>query len=96
MIAAPHWDSAARELWWAGRCVKQFHNDAALQRALLDALEAAGWPSRIENPLPGGQGVNRKKRLQSTVKNLNRGLAEGTIRFHMDGTAEAVRWEIDA
>jgi hypothetical protein len=62
---------------------------------VVGRLSGGRWPLRIENPLPSGSGQDRKTRLQNTVKNLNRGLRDGGIRFSMDGTGEAVRWSVD-
>ena len=88
----PRWDGDARELWWNGAVCKTFRHDAAHQRAVLDAFQGRRWRRRIDNPWLQGDASNRKKRLQQTVKNLNRGLGGQRIRFEMDGTGEGVRW----
>jgi hypothetical protein len=50
--AVPHWDAAARELWWRKRLVKRFLRDGANQRLLLAAFQAQGWAARIDDPFP--------------------------------------------
>ena len=89
--ARPSWRAALGELWWGGVCVKQLRHEAANQRGVLAAFEAAGWPSRLPDPLPPEPGVNAKTRLRETVKSLNCG--QRRVRFRMDGTGLALRWE---
>ncbi len=91
----PHWNARDGELWWLGHCIKMFKKGAEAQRALLDVFEASGWPRTIKDPLSLGYAKNRKVRLHNTVQNLNRGLAEHSIRYRMDGTSKGVRWEVD-
>ncbi len=90
--ARPCWDTAARELLWLGRLVKRFRNDAANQECILTAFEELAWPARIDDPLPGEPGLNRKERLRQTVKSLNRGQKLRVLRFHADGTGTGLRW----
>jgi hypothetical protein len=73
----PRWVAEDGELWCQGECLKRFRNDAAGQRRLLDAFEEAGWPRRIENPLPRDRKRNRKRWLHDTIGDLNRGWREG-------------------
>jgi len=87
----PSWRAALGELWWGGVCVKQFHHEAGNQRRVLEAFEEAGWPPRLPDPLPPEPGVNAKTRLRETVKSLNCG--QRRVRFRMDGTGLALRWE---
>ncbi len=87
----PSWRAALGELWRSGACVKQLRHEAANQRGVLAAFEEAGWPSRLADPLPPEPGVNPKTRLRETVRSLNRG--QRCIRFRMDGTGLALRWQ---
>jgi hypothetical protein len=89
----PRWEAPARELSWKGRVIKQLRHIAGNQSALLEAFEAAGWPRRIENPLPHLAKRNAKKCRKETIKSLNLGLAAGTIRFRADGTGGGICWE---
>ncbi len=93
----PVWDADNRQLWFKGKVVKQFRQPAPNQTRLLDVFEEQGWASqRIDDPLPLARGEHdhdAKKRLHNTLKNLNRGLPPGTIRFRGDGTGQAVIWE---
>ena len=92
---APCWDGAARRLWLGARLLRAFRQPAPHQTALLAVFQARGWVARrIDDPLPGepgdGPGEAQHRRYE-TVKNLNRGLPPGTIRFRVDGVD--VWWE---
>lgn len=95
----PHWDSQSRRLWLGGLLVKEFRQLAPNQTCLLDVFQEQGWATaHIDDPLPSLPGETEesaKQRLQETIKNLNRGLLPGTIRFRGDGTGQGVRWEYD-
>jgi len=93
MAEWPLWKESDRELWWHGTLLKQFRHDAAYQRCVLAAFQAAGWPSRIDDPLPRRRDCNRKQHLRETIKSLNRGLHRRALRFRSDGAASGVRWE---
>ena len=85
MAERPIWNSPAGTLWFQGRLVKRFRNDAALQRCVLDALQATAWTGCPDNPLPACNGINRKRQLKHTIKDLNRGQHPRCIRFRGDG-----------
>ncbi len=50
-LRKPKWDGQARQLGWGGAVIKTYRPDAANQRAVLEALQDAGWPPRIDDPL---------------------------------------------
>lgn len=89
----PVWDAAERTLVWEGRVVKRLRREAAGQVAVLAAFEARGWPGRIDDPLPADEEFEPSQRLRDTVRNLNRSLVKGTIRFRTDGQGLGVCWE---
>jgi hypothetical protein len=95
--SVPFWDAERRQLWLGNKLIREFRQAARNQVALLDALHKCGWVvRRIDNPLsndPAESPKERNQRLQDTVKNLNRGLVKGTIRFHMDCDGLGVRWD---
>jgi hypothetical protein len=92
---APRYDASRRALSWCDVVVKRLKRDAPSQEAVLEAFEAVGWPQRIDDPLEEVYGLDAKERLRETVKSLNRGLTQGTIRFHADGTGSGMCWERD-
>jgi hypothetical protein len=55
---------------------------------ILDSFEELGWPERVDDPLPGGSGIDRVERLYEAVKSLNDRLK--LIRFSKVG--ECVGW----
>jgi hypothetical protein len=95
----PRWEAEARRLWLGNRLLKVFRQPAPHQAQLLSAFQDHSWTqSHVDDPLPLGSGEtpdDAKRRLHETVRNLNRGLPPGTIRFRGDGTGEGVTWEYD-
>jgi hypothetical protein len=96
-LSVPYWDAATRRLWLGARVLKEFRQPAPNQTAILGAFQEDGWAAgHIDDPLPPAHGEGPeevKRRLQETVKNLNRGLPPDSIRFRGDGSGEGVRWE---
>ncbi len=95
----PRWDLKGRQLWLSTRLLKTFRQPAPNQTTILDVFQEDEWAkSHIDDPLSRSVGedeADARRRLHETIKNLNRGLPPGTIRFHGDGTGEGVRWEYD-
>jgi hypothetical protein len=95
----PWWDREQRRLWLGHLLLKEFRQPAPNQTALLEVFQEQGWfGTHIDDPLrphAGEEEADVKRRLHETVKNLNRGLPPGTIRFCGDGTGEGVVWEYD-
>jgi hypothetical protein len=99
LAGQPHWDAEDRRLWLGGRLLKTYRQPAQRQVTILGAFEEGGWASgHIDDPLapePGEGEEEARWRLHRTIQNMNRGLPEGTIRFHGDGTGEGIRWGFD-
>lgn len=95
----PSWDAAGRRLWLGEQLIKEFRQPAPNQTTLLDVFQEQGWArAHIDDPLPLTQGEDEqdaRRRLHETIKNLNRGLLLGTLRFRGDGTGQGVIWEYD-
>ena len=93
----PRWDPKARQLWLSTRLLKTFRQPAPNQTKILDVFHEDQWAkNHIDDPLPRAPGeseADARRRLHETIKNLNRGLPAGTIRFRGDGTGEGIRWE---
>ncbi len=90
---APKWDRDRQELRVGTVVVKRFRVPAASQEAILSAFEEEAWPSRIDDPLPPRSDQSPKRRLQETIKSLNRNQKQPLIRFLGDGSARGVLWE---
>jgi len=92
----PHWDAVRRQLWLGPQLLKEFRQPAPAQVAVLAAFEARGWAAgHAPDPIPREPGETAdevRHRLHDTVKNLNRGLPAGTIRFRADG-GTGLWWE---
>jgi len=85
----PVWDPKSGELRWRGqviRCVRVMAIPSSIQR-ILDAFQAAGWASRIDDPVTEGQHAHQ---LRQIVFSLNEGL--DTIRFHVQEAGRALTW----
>jgi hypothetical protein len=95
--ALPFWDAGNRRFWWGEQLLKVFRQPAPNQTMILDVFQEQGWEiTHADDPLPRAANEDdeeAKRRLHDTIKNLNRGLPPGTIRFRGDGTGQAVIWE---
>lgn len=100
----PEWDG--KSLRVGGECIKRYMNAAPDQKGVLDAFQAAGWPSELPDPLDlrqierackeGGYSssaeiVGRRDQRRQTVSELNK--AQDRIRFRCSGDGFAVEWE---
>jgi hypothetical protein len=100
----PKW--GGKRLWVRGECIKRYRNAAPDQKTVLDAFEAADWPSELPDPLDlrqierackeGGypssaEMVGRRDQRRQTVAELNK--AQDHIRFRCSGDGFAVEWE---
>jgi hypothetical protein len=90
----PKWDRDRQELRLGAKIVKQFKVPAVNQEAILAAFEEESWPPRIDDPLPPHGELSPKRRLQETIKSLNRNQKRVLLRFLGDGSGQGVRWEI--
>lgn len=94
-IERPSWKPDSGELWWQGRVIRRFRHDAANQRMVLDAFEAAAWPRRLPNPFQLRKMPNAKKRLHWTIADFNACLDDSVpLRFRGDGR-NGICWEIN-
>jgi hypothetical protein len=91
--ATPRWNSEVRELLVGNTLVKCFRYAAINQETVLSAFEEEGWPSRIDDPLPPEPEQDPKRRLNDTIKCLNRKQANRLLHFRGDGTGQRVVWE---
>jgi hypothetical protein len=89
----PTWDRVRQELRVGSIIVKRYRVPASSQEAILAAFEEESWPPRIDDPLPPRSDQSPKRRLQETIKSLNRNQKNQLIRFLGDGTAQGVLWE---
>jgi hypothetical protein len=92
----PVWDRVRQELRLGGGVVKRFQQPAPNQEKVLDAFQEEGWPPRIDDPLPPQLGQDPKRRLHSTISNLNRGQAGIRVLFGGGGDGQSVRWRLQA
>jgi hypothetical protein len=84
---------------WDGRffrlrqlVLKEFRRYPTDQGPLLDALETADWPRRLDNPLEPRGRRDSAKRLRDTVRQLNSGQQPWLIRFSTESQGKGVRW----
>jgi hypothetical protein len=90
----PHWDRDQQELRLGSIIIKKFRVPAASQEMVLAAFEEEHWPPRIDDPLPPHRNVSQKRRLQETIRSLNRNQKHPLIRFLGDGNAKGVLWTL--
>jgi hypothetical protein len=93
MPVNPRWDCQRQELLVGSIVVKRFRVPAASQETILAAFEEESWPPRIDDPLPPRSDQSPKRRLQETIKSLNRNQKQPILHFLGDGSGEGVLWE---
>jgi hypothetical protein len=91
---APGWDSRRRELRLGTVVLKHFRQKAESQELIMSSFQEQRWAFRIDDPLPPKEEMDRRRRLQMTIANLNRALKH--IRFGGDGTGDGVCWRFVA
>ncbi len=90
----PCWDAQRRELRVGRVVVKRYRQPAPNQELVLRAFEEDGWPPRIDDPLPPEPEQDTKRRLHSTINNLNRSHEAQLIHFHGGGDAQSFSWRL--
>lgn len=87
-IRIPSWDKQNGILSVGKKVLRKVKrlNQAKNAVAILDAFEELEWPSRIDDPIPGGN----SRKLNDAVKSLNDKLI-GMI-FRTDGTGQGITW----
>lgn len=90
----PMWDADRQELWFCNQLVKRFRIPSPNQVSVLSAFEEEGWPSRIDDPLPPKSEQCPKRRLNDTIRNLNRSQHQNLVRFLGDGSGQGILWEV--
>ena len=88
----PDWNESKRLLRMGDVVIKQFRRAAPNMELVLAGFQRAGWPRRIDDPLPREPGVNPKQHLHDTIQKLNRTLTRPLIHFCGDGTGRGVCW----
>lgn len=73
--------------------VKRYRRPALNQQRILDAFQAAHWPTHLVDPLPLQAAHCPKRRLHDAIKRLNRCQLTTVIRFSGDGSGRGVLWE---
>jgi hypothetical protein len=89
----PEWDAAEKVLSFNGVVVKQFLHPAPNQEIVLAAFDEERWPRRIDDPLHPNSEQDSRRRLNDTIKCLNRNQANPVIVFRGDGTGTGVVWQ---
>ena len=90
----PVWDAGLHELRLGRRIIKRFRCPAPAQELILAVYEEEGWPPKIDDPLPMTSGIDPKRRLHQTIRNLNRAQRPHGIHFSVNGNGQSIRWEL--
>jgi hypothetical protein len=89
----PFWDDGNRELWCGDLLVKRFKRPAENQELILCSFQELECVRRIDDPLPGEDGIEPRRRLHETINHLNERHLHPVLRFGGDGTGTGVRWD---
>ena len=92
----PVWDRLRRELRVRETVVKRYRQPAGVQELILLTFEEERWPDRIDDPLPPQPGRDAKRRLHTTIVNLNRFQKRRLIQFEGGGDGQSVCWRLRA
>jgi hypothetical protein len=87
----PVWNRDRGELRWGRRVIRRVRvmsRPSSIQK-VLDTFQAAGWPTRILDPISKGKNAEQ---LRQIVHSLNTGLA--VICFHVQEAGRAITWAI--
>lgn len=90
----PVWDAVRRELRVREEVVKRYRQPAEAQELVLRTFEEENWPDRIYDPLPPVHAIDAKRRLHTTIVNLNRFQKRRLIHFEGGGDGESIGWRI--
>ena len=84
----PIWNARTGELCFAGTVIRRVRvlKQPSNIQCILNAFQALGWPTRIDNPLPHGQ-----QQLNQALRYLNTRLE--SIIFRSQEGGEAITWE---
>jgi hypothetical protein len=88
----PHWNDDLRELSFGGTVCKRFRQPAQHQTRILKEFQEAGWPPKVDDPLPYTSENKRHDRLTNAVKKLNQQELP-LLRFELDGTGQGILWK---
>ena len=91
---APRYDSARYQLCAGTEVVLQYHRHAENQMAILEALEDAGWPHRLDNVFQMHMPWDARHRLSDAVTELNHQQDPKRIHFWVERGTQAVLWEL--
>ena len=91
----PVWDANLHELRLGRQVVKRFsRHPAPIQELILAVFEEEGWPEAIDDPLPASHGLETKRRLHHTIRNLNRAQRPHLIQFSICGRGKGICWHL--
>lgn len=84
----PAWDRKSGTLRLGKRIIRRVRvmKQPSNIQQILDAFQAAGWPTRVANPLSLGQ-----QQLHESLRSLHRGLKK--LRFRSQEGGQAITWE---
>ena len=80
-LERPQWNPDRRELSFREQLVKFYRVPSPNQELILSVFQEDNWPEFIDDPLPPHGDVDPHRRLQATVKSLNRHQTDRLIRF---------------
>jgi hypothetical protein len=89
----PFYDAMRHELHFGGQLIKRFRCPAPNQQLILAAFQERAWIDRIDDPLPLSGDVCPQRRLNDTIRSLNRNQLYVALHFAGDGTGRGILWQ---
>jgi hypothetical protein len=90
----PRYDSNHRLFSWGAHLLKHYRQLRGNQELILAAAEEMRWPSLFDDPLPRPHGVNSKRRVRTTIGDLNRRQLLHIVQFHVNGAGTQIGHEL--
>ena len=84
----PRWDENTRSLFVDDKLIKAFRRHPAKNQIdLIEAFEKEGWPPSIPDPFKDS------RKLNETIRQLNKSAVGAVLSFTGDGSGKAVNWQ---
>ena len=92
-LRRPFYDAMRHELHFGGQLIKRFRCPAPNQQLILAAFQQRAWIDRIDDPLPLSDDVCPQRRLNDSIRSLNRNQLCVALHFSGDGTGRGILWQ---
>lgn len=90
----PVWNRQSGELTLDGVLIKRFRRRATAQFEILDAFQAAGWPTEIGDPIACAATIEVSDVARDAIKSLNKNMRVKLLRFGVCQQGQRLYWAL--